>query len=1167
MEKEAKGGTPNNHTISQNKEKHDEKPNTMINVGKKRPRRSTSSYSPNKSPTAKEMNDIDDTTIDYDCYDTSKMAAASPGTTSTSANTTANTTNTTTNQGAVPEEQQQQQQLHQSIQTSENDCNNSNDPNYSNSKDVAAMGVSLPWFEKGGPLHKRPRSLLWDKTATTTFEHRNNGNDTSNSNSSHRTYGKRTRAEQDIDATATSSSRGSTQKIHFCGLPIPSKLVGVCAECGIGEDEGEGGADSGISGGDNNPEGGNSNGIANGNGNVVVLCDGPGCNREFHLKCCKPPLQQVPEDEEYYCFDCHPNGGYATTLLEEYLDETEEHREVHNEENQQQDLLLLLEAASSSSAGHPTANGVDTASTTGKAPSSGPKTPTRRTRRIPQSSKKDHEKDETAPTTNTNGNGNASNNISSDNTNGKTRWKSGVVSSKLAFVDKLIFEDMKENQPELLSQLMNGICSDAIEKGPPRSELEVFHRSNSSSSNNINNELLLVGCAIRLYCPKTNHYHTGRVLRIREPPHNRDPNDVIGEDYDRNFDTECLVRFQAGRDHRKKSLTRWIRLEEHSLAVACPHLVWGKFYGNELDDSTAAETTASSSSSKKGNGKKKRKSSSSPNSSSSQDRWVPTKLWMRSSRELVISMQLLDESLGQISYRDFRNFASSLALTLTSATTTPTTSLATTPLGGKRMQRSSLHRNGIQLFETEKLAATNSANNGASKAKSYLQQEWILAECIGRGIYKLVHVPTETREYSGGDSSDAALAAALKTAKNPGKNGGSSNKRSSSSSTRRSTQTGTRPRENEIMMALVQAEREERNRVELWNKLPLQNAWHEKALTCLDEFALGPLSYDTAYHQTDVYGSCSDACEARMEVDNDDEAENEKNESYTNTISIQPTPLVRTGLDRIYILERFVKHFNDQLEVSGDGNSYGDHSFRLGSNNGLLQGTKDLVMSLSSELVTNHSITACIQQQNRTSRLRHDQQMTLAQQQQQQQQAVGNQPERSEGSTPPPIPVPLSDTTEENRNSATQGGETTKCVQLLNDGEATNGKNCAEETPTDIKPETKPETVKTVVPIEASRSAVVAQKTLPLSQSPTSSKIIPLLVGNETKTEANEMRNEAIHVPSSRGLETTPAASHTEAGGTTTTTSTAITPSVPGPEILLSNESTSTVPTSVPTPS
>ena len=34
--------------------------------------------------------------------------------------------------------------------------------------------------------------------------------------------------------------------------------------------------------------------------------------------------------------------------------------------------------------------------------------------------------------------------------------------------------------------------------------------------------------------------------------------------------------------------------------------------------------------------------------------WAPTKLWLRSSRELVMAMHVLDEKLGQIQYRNER---------------------------------------------------------------------------------------------------------------------------------------------------------------------------------------------------------------------------------------------------------------------------------------------------------------------------------------------------------------------------------------------------------------------------------------------------------------------------------------------------------------------------------
>lgn len=47
----------------------------------------------------------------------------------------------------------------------------------------------------------------------------------------------------------------------------------------------------------------------------VLLCDGPGCGREYHLSCAG--LLQVPEGD-WYCIDCHPTG--TTSDLEEYFE-------------------------------------------------------------------------------------------------------------------------------------------------------------------------------------------------------------------------------------------------------------------------------------------------------------------------------------------------------------------------------------------------------------------------------------------------------------------------------------------------------------------------------------------------------------------------------------------------------------------------------------------------------------------------------------------------------------------------------------------------------------------------------------------------------------------------------------------------------------------------------
>uniref|UniRef100_A0A7S3L8I3 Zinc finger PHD-type domain-containing protein n=1 Tax=Amphora coffeiformis TaxID=265554 RepID=A0A7S3L8I3_9STRA len=59
---------------------------------------------------------------------------------------------------------------------------------------------------------------------------------------------------------------------------------------------------------------------------VVLLCDGAACHREYHLSCTS--LLRVPgDDEPFYCVDCHP-VGLRTELLEKYLEQHLDERDV-----------------------------------------------------------------------------------------------------------------------------------------------------------------------------------------------------------------------------------------------------------------------------------------------------------------------------------------------------------------------------------------------------------------------------------------------------------------------------------------------------------------------------------------------------------------------------------------------------------------------------------------------------------------------------------------------------------------------------------------------------------------------------------------------------------------------------------------------------------------------
>ena len=137
---------------------------------------------------------------------------------------------------------------------------------------------------------------------------------------------------------------------------------------------------------------------------------------------------------------------------------------------------------------------------------------------------------------------------------------------------------------------------------------------------------VFLGKPIRLYCPNGNHYHSGRIIDVR-PCFGSKDGEGEGEAKETtatadnattgNKDTYCLVRFPAGKDHRKTPFVVWLRLEEHCVVVGMK-LLWAQFLPYSKKD--------------------KRQSSSNGGGSGSK-RWSRGILWSRSARELVCVMK------------------------------------------------------------------------------------------------------------------------------------------------------------------------------------------------------------------------------------------------------------------------------------------------------------------------------------------------------------------------------------------------------------------------------------------------------------------------------------------------------------------------------------------------
>ena len=810
------------------------------------------------------------------------------------------------------------------------------------------MGTSFN-FETGGPVYQRPKSLICVPPYGTSNSDDINDGDGNGEPKRRRQHREQRLYSSLLSGESLTSKSGRkfdkpiTKTHHFAGLPIPIKRLGVCGECGGAGSTATTDQDSSK---DNNNNNNNNNKCRNNNGgDVIVLCDGIGCNREFHLQCCRPPLQQIPEQDEYYCFDCHPKGG-STELLIEYFDDVERSRESHEEKcwkaeyklDQEQERLRIKQQQQQQLYQR-SRNSVN--ATTNNETNSRPRQHHRQVQKKLSQRNKRIKSSQMNSTTNDN-------------------------SKHLTFVDELVLMDIKESQLEWSLQEnknSNGIATtNTNNRNPPRSELEMFlvhnqswdqfkdgkqnHRKKEESKGGYDNDVstgvvdrctntqykhlqhrhhqqqqqnyssdYLVGSAIRLYCPKTNQYHTGRIVRVgtEEVEGDRKKTDQTLNCHD----TECLVRFQAGRDYRKTSLTRWIRLEEHSLAVASRDLVLAKF-DNDVDRLVCGSTKK----------RKKRRSRQHQHQLESMHRWMPAKLWMRSSRELVMSMRLLDEELGQIKYRNWRYRCESQR-SLSSSSQQQQQHLQGEILDGQNVDASKT---------VERVGSSGSPLTRPIDEVS-VRQEWILAECIGRGIYKLVQALTETKEHSVFDATTLCTTTNAAAGKKMSKD--NKNKRRQSKSFTNSNLIS--QQEDQIMVALEIAEVEEQQRVRQWNNLPLENIWHNKAVTCQDEAALGPLTYGE-----------------NRSFDNDDTNEEI---SINNTIVIDPTPLVRTGLDRMYIMNEFVTTYNFD-----NANSY----YRR-TNIRDIACSKDLAIGMSCGLVFNDSIASCIQQQNAKDRLNQKQ--------------------------------------------------------------------------------------------------------------------------------------------------------------------------------------------------
>jgi hypothetical protein len=179
----------------------------------------------------------------------------------------------------------------------------------------------------------------------------------------------------------------------------------------------------------------------------------------------------------------------------------------------------------------------------------------------------------------------------------------------------------------LLEEDMDHEFGAAVVPPPPGLPLTELDHSDATT---------FLGKPLRLYCPNGNLYHSGRIVDVRSCDDDDDDDDDDEKKKDekkkdekkkdeKKDDTYCLVRFVAGKDHRKTPLITWLRLEEHCVVVGMK-LLWAQF------------PTA----------KKEKRRSSKGSTTTSGNKWVRGMLWLRSARELVCVIK--DAQGNQILY-------------------------------------------------------------------------------------------------------------------------------------------------------------------------------------------------------------------------------------------------------------------------------------------------------------------------------------------------------------------------------------------------------------------------------------------------------------------------------------------------------------------------------------
>lgn len=280
---------------------------------------------------------------------------------------------------------------------------------------------------------------------------------------------------------------------------------------------------------------------------AVILCDGEGCCREYHLGCTEPLLLEIPEGE-FYCMDCDPVG--TTRHLQEYFDSVSDQRSEFQTSREFVENLIQKHIMSDSTSATPTDSAV-----AGDAD--------------------DHNEDM----------GGGSGSLVPESSSLKKKRRKVGISYEPPF-----------SEISRIEELYNAAMTDDYSIGKKKDPVQKLSIQNVMPDDGESRSFIpttdtyidrdfFVGKICKIYCPKDNQYHTGRIINWRSALQPGIDPELSSKYFYGEGDigyTEFLVRFAAGVDGRKKTLLQWLILEEHATAISIAVVLALKKKGKDL---------------------------------------------------------------------------------------------------------------------------------------------------------------------------------------------------------------------------------------------------------------------------------------------------------------------------------------------------------------------------------------------------------------------------------------------------------------------------------------------------------------------------------------------------------------------------------------------------------